>query len=90
LAHSHSAVPTPRNRLLAAMPPDAVAQFEPKLEPVEFAVRHELLDRDEPIKAVYFPKTSKTPAGDTAVVAPGLRLSGRSHSPYSATADGYL
>jgi len=57
LAHSHSVVPAPRNRLLAALPPDALARLWPKLEPVELALRHELLAPDEPIRAVYFPET---------------------------------
>jgi CRP-like cAMP-binding protein len=57
LAYSRSAVPAPRNRLLAALPPEELAHLWPQLEPLELEVRHILSAPDEPITAVYFPET---------------------------------
>ena len=54
---SHSAVPAPRNRLLAALPAEDLARLWPQLEPVEVELRHILSAPDEPITAVYFPET---------------------------------
>ena len=49
--------PAPRNRLLAALPPDDLARLWPRLEPVELASRQTLHAPDEPIGSVYFPET---------------------------------
>jgi CRP-like cAMP-binding protein len=49
--------PSPRNRLLAALPPEALAQLWPSLEPVELPLRQVLHAPGEPITAVYFPET---------------------------------
>ncbi len=51
------AVPAPRNRLLAALPPDALARLWPRLKPVVLPVRTGLMAPGEPIEAVYFPET---------------------------------
>jgi CRP-like cAMP-binding protein len=56
LAHS-GAGPIPRNRLLAALAPEDLAQLSPRLEPVEFSIRHVIQVPEEPITAVYFPET---------------------------------
>src|SRR3954447_16225862 len=47
----------PRNRLLAPLPPDALAQLGPRLEPVELPLRKVLHAPGAPIDAVYFPET---------------------------------
>jgi CRP-like cAMP-binding protein len=49
--------PAPRNRLLAALPPEDLARLWPRLEPVELALRQVLHAPEEPIGAVYFPET---------------------------------
>jgi CRP-like cAMP-binding protein len=49
--------PIPRNRLLAALPPEDLAWVRPRLERVELPVRHTLYAAHEPITAVYFPET---------------------------------
>jgi CRP-like cAMP-binding protein len=49
--------PAPRNRLLAALPPDDLARFLPRLEPVELTLRQILQEVEQPIRAVYFPET---------------------------------
>jgi CRP-like cAMP-binding protein len=49
--------PAPRNRLLAALPPEDLARLRPRLERVELPVRHTLYAADEPITAVHFPET---------------------------------
>jgi len=46
----------PRNRLLAALPPEDLARLRPRLELVEFDVRQVIQVPDEPIAAVYFPE----------------------------------
>jgi len=51
LSHQPSAV---RNRLLAALPPDVLAQFLPKLHPISLPLRKVLNSPGEPIEAVYF------------------------------------
>jgi CRP-like cAMP-binding protein len=43
-----------RNRLLAALPPDVLAQLLPALRPVPLAVRQSLAAPGRPIEAVYF------------------------------------
>jgi CRP-like cAMP-binding protein len=47
----------PRNRLLAALPPDALAQLRPRLEAVELPFHEVLHPPGEPIEAIYFPET---------------------------------
>jgi CRP-like cAMP-binding protein len=47
----------PRNRLLAALPPDVLAALRPQLEPVELPFRKVLHKAGEPIEAVWFPET---------------------------------
>jgi CRP-like cAMP-binding protein len=49
--------PLTRNRLLAALPPEDLAQLWPGLERVELAARQVLQEPDEPITAVYFIET---------------------------------
>jgi CRP-like cAMP-binding protein len=53
-SHLH---PAPRNRLLAALPPDDLARLRPRLEAVELPFRKVLHAPGEPIEAVYFPET---------------------------------
>ena len=47
----------PRNRLLAALPPDDLARLRPRLEAVELPFHKVLHAPGEPIEAVYFPET---------------------------------
>jgi CRP-like cAMP-binding protein len=49
--------PTPRNRLLSALPPEALARLLPRLEPVERPLRKILHEVGVPITEVYFPET---------------------------------
>jgi len=49
--------PAPRNRLLAALPPDDLARLWPQFKAVELPFRQVLHASGEPIKAVYFPET---------------------------------
>ena len=46
-----------RNRLLAALPPDSLAQLWPKLEAVELPLRTILHESGNPISSVYFLET---------------------------------
>jgi hypothetical protein len=46
--------PAVRNRLLAALPPENLAQLLPKLHPVSLPLRKALLAPQERIEAVYF------------------------------------
>ena len=46
----------PRNRLLAALPPDDLARLRHRLEPAEVSLRQVIQAPDEPITAVYFPE----------------------------------
>jgi CRP-like cAMP-binding protein len=48
-------MPTPRNRLLAALPPEDLARLWPRLEAIEFPLRRVLHAPGEPITAVHFP-----------------------------------
>ena len=57
MAHPHSAITAPRNRLLAALSAEALGKLWPQLEPVELPLRHNLLTSGELITAVYFPET---------------------------------
>jgi CRP-like cAMP-binding protein len=50
-------VHAPRNRLLAARPPDVLAALWPRLEPVELAQRKILHEPGKPITTIYFPET---------------------------------
>lgn len=54
-----SAQPPPvfRNRLLAALPPEALARLWPQLTLVELSSRQVLCAPEQPITAVYFPET---------------------------------
>ena len=54
MAHFPSGAPAPRNRLLAALPPEDLARLWPQLEAVDLSIRHVLHAPDEPITAVYF------------------------------------
>ena len=56
-AETTPTAPTTRNRLLAALPPEALAQVRPLLEPVELPLRQVLHAAGEPIEAVWFPET---------------------------------
>jgi CRP-like cAMP-binding protein len=47
----------PRNRLLAALPPDSLARLRPKLSKVELSLRQVLYQPEVPIQTVYFPET---------------------------------
>jgi CRP-like cAMP-binding protein len=49
--------PAPRNRLLAALPPEDLARLWPRLEAVELPLRRVLHAAGEPIAAVFFPET---------------------------------
>jgi CRP-like cAMP-binding protein len=49
--------PATRNRLLAALPPEVLAELWPRLQPVQFVHRQVLHEADMPIGAVYFPET---------------------------------
>ncbi len=49
--------PAPRNRLLAALPPEDLARLWPRLQPVELAIRQVLYAPEEPATAVYFPES---------------------------------
>jgi CRP-like cAMP-binding protein len=75
MAPSAEATPAaPRNRLLAALPPEVLAALWPRLEPVELPLRRVLHTAGEPITAVYFPETGYASAlaymedGDAAEV----------------------
>jgi CRP-like cAMP-binding protein len=57
LALSDQFLPTPRNRLLAALPPEDLARLWPWLQPVELAFRQTLHMPEEPIAAAYFPES---------------------------------
>ena len=48
--------PAPRNRLLAALPPEDLARLWPRLQPVELVFRSTLHAPEESITAVYFPE----------------------------------
>ncbi|SDD94516.1 Crp/Fnr family transcriptional regulator [Belnapia rosea] len=52
-----SATPTSRNRLLAALPSDVLAELWPQLKSVELPFRHVLQAPGRPIEAVYFPES---------------------------------
>ncbi|MDQ1080746.1 Crp/Fnr family transcriptional regulator [Pseudoroseomonas cervicalis] len=56
MASAPASPPPPRNRLLASLPPADLARLWPKLEPVEYKLRHLLLQPEAPITAVHFPE----------------------------------
>ncbi|MFT8247157.1 Crp/Fnr family transcriptional regulator [Roseomonas sp. BN140053] len=53
-----SLLPTPKNRLLSALPADSLAQLWPQLTPVDLAFRQVLHLPEKPITAVYFLETA--------------------------------
>jgi CRP-like cAMP-binding protein len=48
--------PAPRNRLLAALPPEQFAWLWPRLEPIELLAHRTLHSQGDPLHAVYFPE----------------------------------
>jgi CRP-like cAMP-binding protein len=60
-----------RNRLLAALPPDAWQQLQSKLNPVPLTSRQILYATDDPIAAVYFPEAGMVSM--VVVLADGLQ-----------------
>ncbi|MFC4168905.1 Crp/Fnr family transcriptional regulator [Teichococcus aestuarii] len=48
---------SPRNRLLAALPPESLARLRPRLTLVEMPLRRTLHEPEAPIKTVYFHET---------------------------------
>jgi CRP-like cAMP-binding protein len=56
----HPAQVHERNRLLRALPAEAYERLLPHLEPINLATGQELWRADEPIHAVYFPRTCVT------------------------------
>ena len=57
MALADQPLPTPRNRLLAALPPEDLVRLRPRLESVELVFRKTLHAPGEPVTAVYFPET---------------------------------
>ena len=57
MAHPAQPTPTPRNRLLAALPPDDRARLWPRLKPFEMATRQVVLAPGALIAFVLFPET---------------------------------
>jgi CRP-like cAMP-binding protein len=57
MAPSVMSASTTRNRLLAALPPEDLAQLWSRLEPAELPFHQTLHAVGEPISAVYFPET---------------------------------
>jgi CRP-like cAMP-binding protein len=57
MALADQIIPTTRNRLLAALPPDVLAQIWPRLKAVELPFRDVLHEPGKPIEAIYFPET---------------------------------
>jgi CRP-like cAMP-binding protein len=57
MAFSHPPTAAPRNRLLAALPPEVLGRLWPRLEPVELPLRQVLHAPGTPIGTVYFPET---------------------------------
>ena len=56
-AHLNQQLDRPRNRLLAALPPESLVRLWPQLEAVELPLRKVLSAPGEPITTVYFPET---------------------------------
>jgi CRP-like cAMP-binding protein len=57
MAIADQPIPTPRNRLLAALPAAELARLWPRLKRVELEFRKTLYAPEEPIGGVYFPET---------------------------------
>ena len=57
MAASATSPPSTRNRLLSALPPEALEQLWPRLEPVELVLQQVLHAPNKPIEAVFFPAT---------------------------------
>ena len=57
MAPSAQPAPAPRNRLLAALPPEDLERLRPRLQPVELPIRQTLQAPGEPVAAVHFPET---------------------------------
>jgi CRP-like cAMP-binding protein len=57
MAIADQPIPTPRNRLLAALPAADLVRLWPRLERVELEFRKTLYAPEEPIGSVYFPET---------------------------------
>lgn len=57
MAPSAQPAPAPRNRLLAALPPEYLERLRPRLQPVELSLRQTLQVPGEPVAAVHFPET---------------------------------
>jgi len=57
MALADHAILVPRNRLLAALPPEDLARLWPQLEAVDLSLRQVLSAPGKPITAVYFPET---------------------------------
>jgi len=57
MALTDQPAPAPRNRLLAALPPEDLARLWPRLQPVELEFRKVLHAPEQPITAAYFPET---------------------------------
>jgi CRP-like cAMP-binding protein len=56
MAIADQPIPSPRNRLLAALPAAELARLWPRLERVELEFRKTLYAPEEPIGSVYFPE----------------------------------
>jgi CRP-like cAMP-binding protein len=54
---NHDHVSRPRNRLLAALPPEDLLRFRPRLRPVALELRQILASPGERIAAVHFPES---------------------------------
>ncbi|MBR0664779.1 Crp/Fnr family transcriptional regulator [Roseomonas hellenica] len=52
-----SAIPAPRNRLLASLPAEDLARIWPELEPLDCEIRKVLIAPDKRITAAYFPES---------------------------------
>lgn len=57
MALADQPIPTPHNRLLAALPAAELAQLWPRLQPVELEMRHIVHQPEQPIRTVYFPES---------------------------------
>ena len=57
MAPSAQPAPAPRNRLLAALPPEDLERRRPRLQPVELPIHQTLQVPGEPVAAVHFPET---------------------------------
>jgi len=60
LAMSAPPEPRPRNRILAALPPEEMEALRPHLETVPLVFRQNLYETDSPVEHVYFPHSGVT------------------------------